>query len=66
MATHSSSLAWKIRWTEELGGPQSMAGKESDMTEQRTLSWRRNCRTGTHSCYKDPHDSGGRGSSRRL
>ena len=24
MATHSSILAWRIPWTEELGGPQSM------------------------------------------
>ena len=24
MATHSSILAWKIPWTEELGGIQSM------------------------------------------
>ena len=24
MATHSSTLAWKISWTEELGGLQSM------------------------------------------
>ena len=24
MATHSSVLAWRIPWTEEPGGPQSM------------------------------------------
>ena len=24
MATHSSSLAWKVPWTEGPGGPQSM------------------------------------------
>ena len=24
MASHSSTLAWKIPWTEEPGGPQSM------------------------------------------
>ena len=24
MATHSSSLAWRIPWTEEPGGPQSI------------------------------------------
>ena len=34
MATHSGTLAWKIPWTEELGGLQSMGGKESDTTEQ--------------------------------
>ena len=32
MATHSSILAWKIPWTEESGGPQSMGSHESDMT----------------------------------
>ena len=30
MATHSSILAWKIPWTEEPGGLQSMGRKESD------------------------------------
>ena len=33
MATHSSILAWRIPWTEEPGGLQSMAHKELDMTE---------------------------------
>ena len=33
MATHSSILTWKIPWTEEPGGLQSMVYKESDMTE---------------------------------
>ena len=33
MATHSSILAWRIPWTEEPGGLQSMGHKESDMTE---------------------------------
>ena len=32
MATHSSILAWRIPWTEELGGLQSMGSQESDMT----------------------------------
>ena len=34
MATHSSVLAWRIPWTEEPGGLQSMGLLESDMTEQ--------------------------------
>ena len=34
MATHSSILAWRIPWTEELGGLQSMGREESDTTEQ--------------------------------
>ena len=32
MATHSSILAWRIPWTEESGGLQSMRCKELDMT----------------------------------
>ena len=38
MATHSSILAWRIPWTEEPGGLQSMGRKKLDMTEQLTLS----------------------------
>ena len=34
MATHSSILAWRIPWTEELGGLQSTGRKESDTTER--------------------------------
>ena len=33
MANHSSTLAWKIPWTEEPGGLQSMGHTESDTTE---------------------------------
>ena len=34
MATHSCILAWRIPWTEEPGGLQSMMGlKESERTE---------------------------------
>ena len=33
MATHSSILTWRIGWTEEAGGLQSMGHKESDTTE---------------------------------
>ena len=33
MAIHSSALAWKIPWTEEPGGLQSMGHTESDTTE---------------------------------
>ena len=32
MAPHSSTLAWKIPWTEEPGGLQSMGSQESDKT----------------------------------
>ena len=34
MAIHSNILPWKIPWTEELGGLQSMGRKESDTTER--------------------------------
>ena len=32
MVTHSSILDWRIPWTEEPGGLQSMGHKDSDMT----------------------------------
>ena len=38
MATHSSLLAWRIPWTEDRVGYSPWTHKESDMTEQRTLS----------------------------
>ena len=34
MATHSSILAWRMPWVEELGGLQSTGHKESDTTER--------------------------------
>ena len=34
MAPHSSTLAWKIPWTEEPGGLQSVRSLESDTTER--------------------------------
>ena len=34
MAPHSSTLAWKIPWTEEPGRLQSMGSLESDTTER--------------------------------
>ena len=34
MATHYSSFAWEIPWTEEPGGIQSMGPKELDTTER--------------------------------
>ena len=33
MAAHSSVLAWRIPWTQEPGGLQSMGLQESDTTE---------------------------------
>ena len=34
MAPHSSTLAWKIPWTEEPGGLQSWGRQESGTTER--------------------------------
>ena len=34
MATHSSILAWRIPWTEELGGLQSTGSQRVDTTER--------------------------------
>ena len=34
MATHSSILAWRIPWMEELGGAIVHGSKESDTTER--------------------------------
>ena len=34
MAPHSSNFAWRIPWTEEPGGLQSVGSLESDTTER--------------------------------
>ena len=38
METHSSILSWRISWTEDPGGLQSMGSQELDMTDCQTLS----------------------------
>ena len=38
VATHSSILAWRISWAKEPVGLRLWGHKESDMTEQLTLS----------------------------
>ena len=38
MAIHSSILVWRIPWTEEPVGLQSMSHKELDTTERLTVS----------------------------
>ena len=50
VAAHSNILAWRIPWTEEPGGLQSMGSQELDTTEQLTqekfhlsLSHKSNC-----------------------
>ena len=58
MATHSSILAWKIPWTEEPGGVQSMVFQrirhDLATTQQQLL-------TLTHHPYSQGHQSGSGG-----
>ena len=64
MAPHSSTLAWKIPWTEEPGGLQPMGRKESDTTERLyfhfSLSWigEGNGNPLQCSCLENPRDGG--------
>ena len=37
MATHSSILAWKMLWTEDPGGLESMGSQKSNTTEQLSM-----------------------------
>ena len=61
MAPHSSTLAWKIPWTEEPGGPQSMGSLRVGQDSATLLSlftfmhWRRKWQS-------TPGESQGRGS----
>ena len=62
MAPHSSTLAWKIPWTEEPGRLQSMGSLESDMTERLHFHFSLSC-TGEGngnplqcSCLESPRD----------
>ena len=64
MATHSSTLAWKIPWTEEPGRLQSMGRKELDMTERLHFHFSLLCIGEGNgnplqcSCLENPRDSG--------
>ena len=64
MAPHSSTLAWKIPWTEEPGRLQSMGREESDRTERLHFHFSLSC-TGEGngnplqcSCLENPRDGG--------
>ena len=64
MAPHSSTLVWKIPWTEEPGRLQSMGSLESDTTEQLHFHLSLSC-TGEGngnplqcSCLENPRDRG--------
>ena len=67
MATHSSILAWRIPWTEELGRPQSMVAKsrtrlsdftslhqnsESDFAGEKVSARRKKVSLFSYSCWK--------------
>ena len=50
MATHSSILAWRIPWTEELGGLESTGCKELDTTERLHFHFQRDSFTYCKPC----------------
>ena len=62
MAPHSSTLAWKIPWTEEPGGVHGVA--ESDTTEQLHFHFSLSClgegngNPLQYSCLENPRDRG--------
>ena len=64
MAPHSSTLAWKIPWTEEPGGLQSMGLLESDTTERLPFLFSLSCIGEGNgnplqcSCLENPRDGG--------
>ena len=64
MALHSSTLAWKIPWTEESGGLQSWGHEESDMTEWLHFHFSLSCIGEGNdnplqcSCLENPRDGG--------
>ena len=64
MAPYSSTLAWKIPWTEEPGRLQSMGSLEPEMTERLHFHFSLSC-TGEGngnplqcSCLENPRDGG--------
>ena len=64
MASHSSTFAWKIPWTEEPGGLQSMGLLELDTTERLHFDFSLSCIGEGNgnplqcSCLENPMDSG--------
>ena len=64
MAPYSSTLAWKIPWTEEPGGLHSMGSLESDTTEQLHFHFSISCIGEVNgnplqcSCLENPRDGG--------
>ena len=64
MATHSSILAWRISWTEEPGGPQSMGSLRVNTTERLHFHFSLSCIGKGNgyplqcSCLENPRDGG--------
>ena len=64
VAPHSSTLAWKIPWTEEPGRLQSMGSPESDTTERLHFHFSLSCigegngNLLQFSCLENPRDGG--------
>ena len=64
MATHCSTLAWKVPWTEEPGWLQSMGSLESDTTERLPFHFSLSCIGEGNgnplqcSCLENPRDGG--------
>ena len=63
MAPHSSTLAWKIPWTEEPGRLQSMGSEESDTTERLHFHFSVSCigegnGSPLQCCLENPRDGG--------
>ena len=64
MAPHSSTLAWKISWTEEPGGPQSMGSLRVGQDSATSLSLFLSCigegngNPLQYSCLENPLDGG--------
>ena len=64
MAPHPSTLAWKIPWTEEPGGLQSMGSLRVGHDWAASLSlftlmhWRRKWQPLQYSCLENPRDGG--------
>ena len=64
MAPHSSTLAWKILWTEEPGRLQSMGSQRVDTTERLHFHFSLSCigegngKPLQCSCLENPRDGG--------
>ena len=64
MATHSSTLAWKIPWMEEPGRLQTMGSQESETTERLHFHFSLSCigegngNPLQYSCLENPRDGG--------